>query len=194
MFLSLYYFSAFWWIVGDCLGFRRDTGVSPASGQPYKFTSDLRPEFQDNILSYQDQVSCLVRHGFGIWDIVGSCVRPGSLDKDIQNVTANPIQNLAACHPQLRRIVISNGEAAARIFYNSFQDWCQSGELRANDDAISQKALGKKLKGSDNSRITVVVAMSPSPAATRPYADKRDFWEENVFRPGLKNHEDLKKM
>ena len=183
--------SAFWWIAGDCLGFRRDTGISPSTGQPYKFAKDLRPEYADNILSYQDQVSCLVRHGFGLWDIVGSCQRPGSLDKDISNPQVNPVREFAAANPQLRRIVIANGAAAATLFTSHFSDWCASGELVANnndDDDKSQKTLGKKLKGSADSPIKVVVAMSPSPAATMPYASKRDFWEKHVFQPGIQDY------
>ena len=34
--------NAFWWIARDCLGFRRDTGISPCTGLAYKFTSSLR--------------------------------------------------------------------------------------------------------------------------------------------------------
>ena len=135
-------------------------------------------------------------HGFGLWDIVGSCERAdssgklSSLDSDIRNPEVNNIPELVAANPSLRRIVITNGAAAATLFTQKFPDWCNSGDLRANDDTISQKALGKKLKGSDQSRITVVVAMSPSPAAaTRSYTEKRDFWEKHVFKPGKKDHD-----
>ena len=182
--------SAFWWIVGDCLGFRRDTGISPSTGKIYKFTEALRPEYAQNILTYDEQVACLLRHGFGLWDIVGSCKRPGSLDKDITEAQPNKIRELAAQYPSLKRIVISNGGLAATTFVKSFPDWCQSGELQANNDEMSQKVLGKKLKGSTDAPITVVVAMSPSPAAaSASYETKRDFWERHVFEPGKRDHQ-----
>jgi len=121
---------------------------------------------------------------------VSSCERAGStgkassLDSHIRNAEVNDIREFASANPSLRRIVISNGAAAATIFKQNFLDWCDSGELRTNDDPYSQKALGKKLKGTDRSRITVVVAMSPSPAAaSKSYTQKRDFWERHVFNP-----------
>lgn len=181
--------------MGDCLGFRRLDGVSPKTGQPYKITEGLRQEYKDNILSYEEQVSCFVSHGFGLWDIVSSCERagsngkPSSLDSDIKNAEVNNIRELAMSNPSIRRIVISNGAAAAALFKQKFSDWCKSGELRANDDPHSQKALGKQLKGSEHSRIAVVVAYSPSPAAaSKSYTEKRDFWEKHVFEPGKKDH------
>lgn len=182
-------------MTGDCLGFRRDCGVSPSTGKPYKFAQALRPEYADKILSYDDQVSCLVRHGFGLWDIVGACERTAgsSLDKDISNPRANPIREFVAQQaPQLRRIVISNGDAAATLFCRHFADWCASGELQPNDDTKSQKVLQRKLQGGAEAPIKVVVATSPSPAATMAYANKRDFWEKHVFEPGLKDHLALK--
>eukprot|EP00977_Amphora_coffeiformis_P006675 scaffold1453_cov195-Amphora_coffeaeformis.AAC.11 len=188
--------SAFWWIIGDCLGFRRDTGISPTTEQPYKFASELRQEYQNNILPYEDQVSCLLSHGFGLWDIVSSCERagsngkPSSLDSDIRNAKVNKIREFASANPSLRRIVFSNGAAAFKLFKQNFPDWCDSGELRANCDPYSQKAVGKKLEGTDQSRITVVVAMSPSPAAaSKSYTQKRNFWEEHVFEPGVNDHQ-----
>ena len=121
-------------------GFRRDAGFSPSTGKPYVITASLRKVYTDYVLSYDEQVSCLVRHGFGLWDIVGSCNRPGSLDKDIDPKTAQPnkIHELAAANPPLKRIVITNGGKAADIFKHHFWDWCQSGELQAIDNEISQ--------------------------------------------------------
>ena len=135
-------------------------------------------------------MACFVRHGFGLWDIAGTCTRPGSLDKNIQSFTPNNIGALAESHPHLRRIVISNGATSAKLFLKGNAEWVQSGALRANDDEISQKILGKDLVATvEESPICVVVAKSPSPAAASiSYVDKRTFWETQVYAPGLADH------
>jgi hypoxanthine-DNA glycosylase len=184
--------SAFWWIVGDCLGFRRASGISPSTNQPYKFSSSLRPH--STILPYPEQVSCLLRHGFGLWDIIAFCERPGSLDQDITQETPNDLRGLTAAHPSLRRLVLTNGTTAGSIFRKHFKEWLKSGELQAAEDAISQKVLGKACRSVPGvtPRITIVVAKSVSPAAAIfSYSEKRDFWEEHVFQPGLEDHKRL---
>lgn len=181
--------SAFWWIAGDCLGFRRGTGISSATQKPYKLADDLREEYRDSILSYQDQVTCLLRHGFGLWDLIGSCRRKGSLDKDIMDETPNDLEKFAKENPSLKRIVLTNGTTSAKLFKKHFKDWCASGKLRVNDDKNSKSILGNTLsEGEEAGQITVVVAKSVSPAfAGMTYNDKRDFWERHVFLPGLRH-------
>jgi G:T/U-mismatch repair DNA glycosylase len=193
-------------MVGDCLGFRRATGTSPSTGKMYHFTKDLRSAYANTIVStYTDQVTWFVQHGFGVWDLVQSCERPGSsLDTDIEKAVWNDIRGLATIHaPHLRRIVISNGGQAAQMFYKGHTEWFQSGELCVNDDPQSQKILGKKVKTTTtftpnnkntNNPITIVVAISPSPAAASySYVEKRTYWEEYVFTPGLQDYYAWKK-
>jgi hypothetical protein len=83
---------------------------------------------------------------------------------------------------------LANGTTAGSFFRKHFKEWLQSGELQAAEDAVSQKVLGKACRSVPGvtPRLTIVVAKSVSPAAAKfPYAEKRDFWEEHVFQPGL---------
>jgi len=218
--------NAFWWIAGDCLGFRRDTGVSKSSGEPFKFAADLRygnNSSGDNnnscyIIPYEQQLQTLTDAGFGLWDVVASCERPGSLDQDIQKALPNDILGFCQRHSSIRRIVLANGGTGSREFIRHFADWLASGQLRvADDDEGSQKVFGpalrrlnKKKKKNDIAagtvddddndddqdkkknwtsaqQITLVSAISVSPAAARhSYAEKRDFWDEFVYQPGLR--------
>ena len=182
--------SAFWWIAGDCLGFCRRVAVSLSSNKPYAFASYLRHE---NVISYPDQLECFTRNGFCLWDIVQSCHRPGSLDQDIVNEVPNDIQSFCREHPSIRRIVLANGASGAKFFGTHFGDWLASGELHPAEHEASQKAFGKVCQkaagdGGVERKIELVVALAVSPAAARwPYPEKRDFWEQYVYGPGLED-------
>jgi hypothetical protein len=60
-------YSAFWWIAGDALGFRRASGISPSTNQPFKFTTALQ---FDNVLQYDKQLELFCSKGFAIWDVL----------------------------------------------------------------------------------------------------------------------------
>ena len=206
--------NAFWWIAGDCLGFRRDSGISPSTGKPYQFTSFLR---HNNILSYEEQVRCFVQKGFCLWDVVASCQRPGSsLDQDIREEVPNRIREFCQQQqPSIQRIVLANGGTSATLMKKHFRDWFLSGELVAGSNPESQKQFGSLIAKANNDnnnnksvsnknknnndeeeeeesqchqrqKIEIISAISVSPAAAKfTYEQKRDFWEEFVYKPGL---------
>ena len=116
----------------------------------------------------------------------------------------NPIREFvaaAAAHggSNIRRIVLSNGGTSAKFFVKHFKDWLASGELVAAANDESQRAFGRALakttsnESSSSGRqrqIEVVCALGVSPAAAKyTYEQKRDFWEEYVYRPGLEDWE-----
>jgi len=215
--------NAFWWIAGDCLGFRRGTAESTASSssskkqkrqqqqqqrapQLYKFASELRYD-ADRIMEYPQQLTTLLQSGFALWDVVASCEkrRPNSsLDQDITQAQPNAIYEFCRQHPSIQRIVLANGGSGSKEFMQHFRDWMASGQLVVNEnDAASQKMYGpllqrlqkkkqaaiakdNKLEWTSDRTIALVSAISVSPAAARhSYAEKRDFWDEFVYRPGL---------
>lgn len=193
--------NAFWWIAGDCLGFRRATAVSNATGKPYQLASELRHE---DILPYPQQVERLACSGFALWDVIASCERPGSLDQDIRKDQPNQVRQFCHQHrDSLQRIVLANGGTSSAKFSKHFRDWLESGELMAlpNHEA-SLKAFGSSIQRGEKKRvkagnstaptdkIILISALGVSPAAARySYAEKRDFWEEHVYKPGLSDLE-----
>ncbi len=48
----------------------------------------------------------------GLWDVVGSAERTGSLDGSIRKATANPLGELAASLPRLKAVAFNGGRAA----------------------------------------------------------------------------------
>jgi len=184
--------NAFWWIAGDCLNFRRASGISPSSGEPYKLSASLRYG-PDQIIPYEEQVRVLTSKGFALWDVVQSCERKGSLDVDIKNEVPNDIRGFCEKHPTVERIVLANGGTQCTLFARHFKSWWESGELMPAENETSIKAFkrfAKKTNNFENGKIKCVCALGVSPAAALySYEQKRDFWEQYCYEPGLKNHE-----
>jgi len=57
----------------------------------------------------------LIRHRIALWDVVNSCVRPGSLDSDIRDARANDFEMLFGRCPGIEKILF-NGAAAENLY------------------------------------------------------------------------------
>lgn len=67
--------------------------------------------------SYEQRCAALLKSHIALWDVLGSSLRPGSLDADIQLATAevNDFATFFEQHTSIRRILF-NGQKAAQIF------------------------------------------------------------------------------
>ena len=65
-------------------------------------------------LPYPDRLQALKAAGVGLWDVIASAHRPGSLDTAIRDVEAADLNRLIETLPALRAIAF-NGGTAARI-------------------------------------------------------------------------------
>ena len=68
-------------------------------------------------LPYGDRIAALIARRVALWDVLASCVRPGSLDSDIVDSTAAPndLPGFLAEHP-LERTVFFNGTKAEQAW------------------------------------------------------------------------------
>lgn len=64
--------------------------------------------------AFDARYDALLAAGIGLWDVIGSAERRGSLDTDIRNHAPNPLRDFAAAHPSIRAVAF-NGGTAARI-------------------------------------------------------------------------------
>jgi TDG/mug DNA glycosylase family protein len=82
--------NAFWRIIGGILGF------DPAS-------------------PYDARVAAVQSAGVAVWDVLKSCIRPGSLDSaiDASSVLPNDFATFFAEHPQIRRVCFNGAKAEA---------------------------------------------------------------------------------
>jgi TDG/mug DNA glycosylase family protein len=68
-------------------------------------------------LPYQDRLKILRCSGIALWDVLGSCVRPGSLDSRIETDSAAPndFKSFFLRHPNITRVFF-NGAKAEHYF------------------------------------------------------------------------------
>lgn len=99
-------------------------------------------------LDYEARLVRLHAQGIGLWDVVATAIRPGSLDQHLRDVIPNRLVDLTASLPELRAIAF-NGSTASRI---------------------GRREIGQA------DRLTLIDLPSSSPAYTLPYARKADAW------------------
>lgn len=184
--------NAFWWIAGDCLGFRRSEGIA-STGKPFALCKHIL--HQEPILSYDDQLKLFTSKGFILWDVVKECERKGSLDKDIKMEEPNDLRGLCSQYSTIKRIVFANGFEQCRLFNRHFQDWWLSGDLIPGTNEVSQKAFKKyilKTRDIRRPQIECICLPSVSPAAASiSYIDKREQYKRYCYDPGLQDHAEL---
>ena len=100
-------------------------------------------------LAYQDRLCRLAERRIGLWDVIASATRSGSLDQAIRVAEHNRIEHLLHDFPNLRAIAF-NGSTSARI--------------------------GRKLIGTPPADITLIDLPSSSAANTLPFDDKATAW------------------
>lgn len=97
-------------------------------------------------LGYDDRLGRLAERGIGLWDVIGSARRSGSLDQAIRDPRHNPLAEFVGRFRYLQAVAF-NGRTAA--------------------------SLGRKQLGSE---MTLIDLPSSSAAHTRPLADKARDW------------------
>ncbi|MDP2117718.1 MAG: DNA-deoxyinosine glycosylase [Brevundimonas sp.] len=99
-------------------------------------------------LPYPDRLEALTAAGVGLWDVIASAERPGSLDAAIRNAESADLNRLIDGLPALRAVAF-NGAAAARLGRRGLT--CPA-------------------------RVDLIDLPSSSPAYTRPLPEKAGAW------------------
>jgi hypoxanthine-DNA glycosylase len=102
-------------------------------------------------LAYEKRLERLASHGVGLWDVIASARRPGSLDQAIRDAEHNRVEHLLRDFPDLRAIAFNGGTAAA---------------------------AGRKLVGEPPDGLSLVDLPSSSAANTRRFEDKARVWAQ----------------
>ena len=68
-------------------------------------------------LAYQERQRILRHHGVAVWDVLASCIRPGSLDANIrgESLQVNDFMGFFRDHPEITRVFF-NGAKAAQLY------------------------------------------------------------------------------
>ena len=99
-------------------------------------------------LSYEERLAALRAAGVGLWDVIASAERPGSLDAAIRRPEAADLRGLVAGLPDLRAVAFNGGTAAR---------------------------LGRAILAGE-SGTALIDLPSSSPAHARPFAEKAAAW------------------
>lgn len=117
--------NAFWRIMGDLIG---------------------REIFD---LPYEARLAAIMAEGFGLWDVLASAERMGSLDAAIRSPEAADLLGLVAALPHLQMVAF-NGAKSAKI--------------------------GRRILSGKIDTVRLVDLPSSSPAHARPWIDKAAQW------------------
>jgi double-stranded uracil-DNA glycosylase len=100
-------------------------------------------------LSYERRLERLAERRVGLWDVIASATRHGSLDQAIREAEHNRVEHLLHDFPDLRAIAF-NGSTAS--------------------------AAGRRLIGDAPPDLALIDLPSSSAANTRPFAEKQKAW------------------
>jgi double-stranded uracil-DNA glycosylase len=102
-------------------------------------------------LDYEARLARLVQRRIGLWDVIASATRRGSLDQAIRDAEHNQIEHLLHDFPELEGIAF-NGATASTI--------------------------GRRLIGTSRPGVTLIDLPSSSAANTRPFDEKATVWSQ----------------
>ena len=100
-------------------------------------------------LAYEERLAALKAAGVGLWDVIASAERPGSLDAAIRRPEAADLRGLVAGLPELRAVAFNGGTAAR---------------------------LGRAVLAGLPEGVALIDLPSSSPAHARPLAEKAAAW------------------
>lgn len=100
-------------------------------------------------LPYEDRLARLRAAGIGLWDVIASAERPGSLDAAIRRPEAADLRGLVESLPALRAVAFNGGTAAR---------------------------LGRAVLAAHPAGVTLIDLPSSSPAHARPFDQKAEAW------------------
>jgi hypoxanthine-DNA glycosylase len=99
-------------------------------------------------MDYEERLGALLDRSIGLWDVVASARRTGSLDGAMREIEANPLSQLVDTLPRLEAVAFNGGTAAK----------------------IGRRALA-------GTKLALIDLPSSSPAYTLKFADKAARWD-----------------
>lgn len=106
-------------------------------------------------MPYEQRLKHMLAHKIGLWDIIASAQRRGSLDSDLRDKETNNLQTLTMMTPNLR-LIACNGNEAWRLTQSRYGAW------------LEQK------------QIQIVALPSSSPAYTLAFNKKLELWKNLI--------------
>jgi hypoxanthine-DNA glycosylase len=96
-------------------------------------------------LPYDERLSRLLAHGFGLWDVLGACEREGSLDSAIRKPAANDFARLRELCPLLETVGF-NGQTSGKFASSFASEGYRTVVLPSTSPAYASLTLAQKLE------------------------------------------------
>lgn len=96
-------------------------------------------------LPYAERLRLLLAHRIGLWDVIASCERSGSLDSAIRNPRHNDFSALRRRCPQLLRVCF-NGKTSGKFEARFAAAGWQTLVLPSSSPANAQSSFAEKLE------------------------------------------------
>ncbi len=100
-------------------------------------------------LAYDNRLQVMKAARIGLWDVIASAERSGSLDRAIRSPQAADLRGLVATLPELRAVAFNGGTAAR---------------------------MGLRILAPEADRLQLIPLPSSSPAHARPFTEKAEAW------------------
>jgi len=142
-------------------------GKSSLSSQKYYSNDenifwDVMFKFSKNtpVASYRKRVKMIREQGVGIWNLIKTCIRKGSLDKDIKQYKLNDLKHFLSKHKSISTIIL-NGGKAKEIYYKHYRSdfgveiYClpsTSSRNTINKNKLIEKWVITLLKNTNNNK------------------------------------------
>lgn len=92
--------------------------------------------------SYPQRLETLFQHDIGLWDVIGSARRKGSLDQAIREIEANPLLELLHTLPRLEAVAF-NGQTAFKLGHKLVPAHIQTYALPSTSPAHTMALMDK---------------------------------------------------
>jgi hypoxanthine-DNA glycosylase len=130
---------------------------------------------------YDERVAAVLAARIAVWDVLASCVRPGSLDSAIEadSMVINDFAGFFRAHPQIVRVGF-NGATSERLYRLHARRHLRSPMCREaahREGALLPDSAGAQFGLREEQCVAYVRLPSTSPAnASVPYAHKLAAW------------------
>jgi TDG/mug DNA glycosylase family protein len=95
-------------------------------------------------MEYAQRLKTLLKHRIGLWDIIGTCKREGSLDSNIRNPGHNEFSRVTGVARKLRRVCF-NGKTAGKM-EPLFAEWGYETLVLPSSSPAYTLSFAEKLK------------------------------------------------
>jgi len=95
-------------------------------------------------MDYPQRLRALLGHHVGLWDVIGTCKRDGSLDSSIRNPRHNDFDRVTRTAKKLRRVCF-NGKTAGRM-EPLFMEWGYETLVLPSSSPANTMRFEEKLK------------------------------------------------